>query len=171
MHGLFPTQWLARDPTRDHRDHPDGRRCASQPGEAPPARSFSAESLGPSGWMGYRGESPPGSSQGSFSGARPGVASSVSAPVAAPARARGSTARWGGLKISRAVKSAALALIRFYHACLSPALPSSCRYHPSCSAYAYAAVEKWGLARGARMALGRLLRCRPFGGGGYDPVP
>jgi hypothetical protein len=69
------------------------------------------------------------------------------------------------------MRSAALALIRFYQVCLSPTLPSSCRYHPSCSAYAYEAVEKWGLWRGAEMAFRRLLRCRPLGGHGYDPVP
>jgi hypothetical protein len=69
------------------------------------------------------------------------------------------------------VKSAALALIRFYQACLSPTLPSSCRYYPSCSTYAYEAVEKWGIWRGVRVALGRLLRCRPWGGHGHDPVP
>ena len=65
----------------------------------------------------------------------------------------------------------ALALIRFYQACLSPTLPSSCRYYPSCSAYAYEAVQKWGARRGVMMALGRVLRCRPFAGHGYDPVP
>jgi putative membrane protein insertion efficiency factor len=69
------------------------------------------------------------------------------------------------------MKAAALTLIRFYQACLSPLLPSSCRYYPSCSAYAYAAVEKWGLWQGVGMACRRLLRCRPFGGHGYDPVP
>jgi len=69
------------------------------------------------------------------------------------------------------MKSAALALIRFYQACLSPVLPSSCRYYPSCSAYAYEAVEKWGACQGARLALRRLLRCRPWGSYGYDPVP
>jgi putative membrane protein insertion efficiency factor len=69
------------------------------------------------------------------------------------------------------MKFATLALIRFYQACLSPMLPSSCRYYPSCSGYAYAAVEKWGLWQGAGMAFRRLLRCRPFGGHGYDPVP
>lgn len=66
---------------------------------------------------------------------------------------------------------AALVLIRFYQACISPALPSSCRYYPSCSAYAYEAVEKWGLQRGTVMAFRRLIRCRPFAGRGYDPVP
>jgi len=69
------------------------------------------------------------------------------------------------------VKYVALALIRFYKGCLSHALPSSCRFYPTCSAYAYEAVERWGTWRGVRMALGRLLRCRPWGGHGYDPVP
>jgi putative membrane protein insertion efficiency factor len=69
------------------------------------------------------------------------------------------------------MRFAAQVLIRFYQMCLSPMLPSSCRYYPSCSAYAYEAVEKWGPWRGAGLALRRLLRCRPWGGHGYDPVP
>jgi uncharacterized protein len=69
------------------------------------------------------------------------------------------------------MKSLALALIRFYQSTLSPMLPSTCRFYPTCSAYAYEAVEKWGAWRGAGMAFRRLLRCRPFGGFGYDPVP
>lgn len=69
------------------------------------------------------------------------------------------------------MKSATLALIRFYQACLSPTLPSCCRFYPSCSAYAYDAVKKWGTFRGVRLAAERFLRCRPWGGQGYDPVP
>ncbi|HEV2176632.1 MAG TPA: membrane protein insertion efficiency factor YidD [Terriglobia bacterium] len=69
------------------------------------------------------------------------------------------------------MRSILLGLIRFYQACLSPAIPSSCRFYPSCSAYAYEAVEKWGLRRGVKLAAQRLVRCRPFGGRGYDPVP
>lgn len=69
------------------------------------------------------------------------------------------------------MKFTALVLIRFYQTCLSPVWPSSCRYYPSCSAYACEAVEKWGPWRGAGLALRRLLRCRPWGGQGYDPVP
>jgi hypothetical protein len=69
------------------------------------------------------------------------------------------------------MKFLVLGLIRFYQACLSPALPSACRFYPSCSAYAYEAVEKWGVRRGVRLALGRLLRCHPWGAYGCDPVP
>ena len=64
-----------------------------------------------------------------------------------------------------------LGLIKFYQACLSPLIPSSCRFYPSCSAYAYEAVERWGAWRGVRLALARLMRCRPYGGQGFDPVP
>jgi putative membrane protein insertion efficiency factor len=64
-----------------------------------------------------------------------------------------------------------LSAIRIYQSAISPALPSSCRFYPSCSAYSYEAVEKWGVRRGAGLTLVRLLRCRPFGGHGYDPVP
>ena len=69
------------------------------------------------------------------------------------------------------MKSFALALIRFYQGCLSPLLPSTCRYFPSCSEYAYEAVQEWGLRRGIGLASRRLLRCRPWGSFGYDPIP
>jgi hypothetical protein len=64
-----------------------------------------------------------------------------------------------------------LGSIRFYQVCLSPVIPSSCRYYPSCSVYAYEAVAKWGAWEGARLAVRRMLSCRPWGGHGYDPVP
>jgi uncharacterized protein len=69
------------------------------------------------------------------------------------------------------MKLLALACIRFYQSTLSPILPSTCRFYPTCSAYAYDAVETWGVWTGAGMAIRRVLRCRPFGGYGYDPVP
>jgi len=69
------------------------------------------------------------------------------------------------------MKILALGLIRFYQACISPVLPSTCRYYPSCSAYAIEAVERWGVRKGARLTFERLLRCRPWGSYGYDPVP
>jgi hypothetical protein len=64
-----------------------------------------------------------------------------------------------------------LSLIRFYRRAISPALPPSCRFTPTCSAYAEEAVGRYGAARGSWLALRRLLRCHPFGGSGYDPVP
>ncbi len=63
-----------------------------------------------------------------------------------------------------------VAVLRFYKLILSPFLPSSCRYHPSCSEYMRQAVEKHGVARGVWMGLKRLLRCHPFHAGGLDPV-
>jgi uncharacterized protein len=64
-----------------------------------------------------------------------------------------------------------IALLRFYRAALSPWLGSSCRFHPSCSAYAMGAIERHGPWRGAGLTLRRLLKCHPFHPGGYDPVP
>jgi putative membrane protein insertion efficiency factor len=68
------------------------------------------------------------------------------------------------------MKRAALALIRFYRRAISPSLPPSCRFQPTCSEYAYEAIDKYGILRGGRLAIWRILRCNPFGGSGYDPV-
>lgn len=62
-------------------------------------------------------------------------------------------------------------LIRGYQVVLSPLLPVSCRYFPSCSAYAVQALERHGVARGLLLTIRRLARCHPFCAGGYDPVP
>jgi putative membrane protein insertion efficiency factor len=71
-----------------------------------------------------------------------------------------------------AVLNAALqGLIRLYQLLVSPLLPPGCRYLPSCSEYAAEAIERHGAARGSWLALRRLLRCHPWGGSGYDPVP
>jgi len=61
--------------------------------------------------------------------------------------------------------------IRGYQVSLGQLLPASCRYFPSCSAYAIEAVEKYGAARGSWLAIRRIARCHPFRPGGYDPVP
>ena len=64
-----------------------------------------------------------------------------------------------------------LALIAFYRTCISPLTPPACRYTPTCSQYAQEAIRKYGPFRGGWLALKRILRCHPFGGSGYDPVP
>lgn len=69
------------------------------------------------------------------------------------------------------MKKIVLALIRFYQRFISPALPPSCRYTPTCSHYAYTAIERYGLVRGGWMGIKRILRCNPWHPGGYDPVP
>ena len=64
-----------------------------------------------------------------------------------------------------------LLLIRFYQLAISPLTPPSCRFAPTCSAYAAQAITKYGPWRGGQLALRRFGRCHPWGGHGYDPVP
>ena len=62
-------------------------------------------------------------------------------------------------------------VIRGYQLLVSPVLAPTCRYEPTCSAYALEAVSRFGTVRGGWLALKRLARCRPWGGAGFDPVP
>ncbi len=62
-------------------------------------------------------------------------------------------------------------LIRGYRRGISPLFPASCRYYPTCSAFALEAFERYGVIKGAWLTTGRILRCHPFRPGGYDPVP
>ncbi|MBN1843006.1 MAG: membrane protein insertion efficiency factor YidD [Deltaproteobacteria bacterium] len=64
-----------------------------------------------------------------------------------------------------------LSLIKTYQYVLSPVFTPACRFHPTCSAYAYEAVERHGVMRGSWMTVKRILRCHPFCPGGFDPVP
>jgi hypothetical protein len=68
------------------------------------------------------------------------------------------------------MKQVALWAIRGYQRGLSPLLPPSCRYYPSCSEYAYQAISRYGLIKGGAKATWRLLRCNPWTAGGFDPV-
>jgi len=68
------------------------------------------------------------------------------------------------------VKVALIFLIRGYRLFISPLLPPSCRFTPTCSEYAIEAIEKYGALRGVYMGARRILRCHPFHAGGYDPV-
>ena len=69
------------------------------------------------------------------------------------------------------MKVLALWLIRAYQRTFSKALPSACRFVPSCSEYGYQAISKYGFVRGSWLALKRISRCHPLNPGGYDPVP
>ena len=70
------------------------------------------------------------------------------------------------------MKKLFLLLIRFYQKAISPHFPACCRFRPTCSAYAYEAIQKYGALKGGYLALKRLLRCHPFYKGDYfDPVP
>lgn len=69
------------------------------------------------------------------------------------------------------MKTAIIGVIQLYQRFLSPLLGASCRFSPTCSAYAVEAIERHGAVKGGVMSVWRILRCNPFGGHGYDPVP
>jgi hypothetical protein len=77
----------------------------------------------------------------------------------------------GGAARSRRFARGVAALIEPYRRLISPLLPPSCRFEPSCSRYAQDALRRHGFRRGARLAVGRVLRCGPWSSGGFDPVP
>ncbi|MGL4228122.1 MAG: membrane protein insertion efficiency factor YidD [Tannerellaceae bacterium] len=64
-----------------------------------------------------------------------------------------------------------LAPVYFYKYSISPLLPPACRYTPTCSEYTIQAIKKYGPFKGGVLAIKRILRCNPWGGSGYDPVP
>ena len=68
------------------------------------------------------------------------------------------------------MRAVVIAPIRLYRRFISPALPRTCKYHPSCSEYAVQAVRTYGVLRGLVLAAWRLLRCNPWSHGGVDPV-
>jgi putative membrane protein insertion efficiency factor len=68
-------------------------------------------------------------------------------------------------------RQAVLLGLRLYTSLISAGLPPACRFEPTCSRYAYTAVERHGVLRGGWLAVRRLVRCQPWGGSGYDPVP
>ena len=72
--------------------------------------------------------------------------------------------------LSQIPRGLLIILIKGYRYILSPLLPQSCRFYPSCSVYTMEAIEKYGALRGGYMGVKRILRCHPFSPGGYDPV-
>ncbi|MCF8077710.1 MAG: membrane protein insertion efficiency factor YidD [Desulfobacterales bacterium] len=81
------------------------------------------------------------------------------------------TASPGAQTIRGLSQKGALAAIRAYQLFLSPVLGPSCRFYPTCSAYAQEAIARYGLLKGGYLAFRRILRCHPFHAGGADPVP
>ena len=69
------------------------------------------------------------------------------------------------------IRRAVLAVLRLYRYVISPVLPPSCRFVPSCSEYAMVSVERFGVRRGTWLAMRRVLKCHPWGPAGFDPVP
>ena len=79
--------------------------------------------------------------------------------------------RQGIAYISKAIAFVLCLPIVFYQRCISPFTPASCRFTPTCSEYAKQALRKHGPIKGLGLAIWRILRCNPWGGSGYDPVP
>lgn len=73
--------------------------------------------------------------------------------------------------IRKAVSFILILPIRFYQGAISPWLPATCRYTPTCSSYAAEAVQTWGPIKGSWLAIKRIGSCHPWGGHGHDPVP
>ncbi len=74
-------------------------------------------------------------------------------------------------KIKKILIAPFILLIKLYQVAISPLFPKSCRFYPTCSAYAVEALRKHGLIKGFLLAIYRIIRCNPWGGYGYDPVP
>lgn len=69
------------------------------------------------------------------------------------------------------MKSLFIQLIRFYQKCISPMMPPTCRFQPTCSQYGIEAIQHHGIVKGTWLTIKRILRCHPFSKGGFDPVP
>lgn len=164
MHGLLSIERNGREPLGADSTRGGRQRGRPQPGEAAGAGSFPAELRGNPRRLGHCGESPPRGGEGAVPHPGPAVDEPVSSGSSSVGTRRAAQGR-------SALKFLVLAAIGFYRAFISPVLPSSCRFYPTCSAYAYETVSNWGVRRGLWIALRRLGRCRPWGGYGYDPVP
>lgn len=73
--------------------------------------------------------------------------------------------------INKAISFVLILLVKFYQYAISPFLPNSCRYTPTCSQYMIEAIKKYGFIKGGWLGLKRLSSCHPWGGHGHDPVP
>ena len=168
MRSLFSFKRTRPEPPGAYGAELSGQRGAAQSLEAQGAGSVPTKPGFDRGRLGHRSESAQRCSQSPVLDSDARADAAVSGPCCAVSAARGSSESQPAHGL---LKTALLGLISFYRATLSPTIPSSCRFYPTCSAYAYEAVSQWGIRRGIWLALRRVARCRPFGGFGYDPVP
>ncbi|MCO6495196.1 MAG: membrane protein insertion efficiency factor YidD [Bacteroidetes bacterium] len=75
------------------------------------------------------------------------------------------------MKLKKILAKPFIWLVRLYQILISPLLPNSCRFDPTCSEYSIQAFNKYGLFKGFILSIKRILRCHPWGGHGHDPVP
>jgi uncharacterized protein len=171
MRGVLSIERTRREPPGPYRPGIRGQFGAAQSHEAAGAGSVSTKSAFDPGWLGHRGESSQRLGQGAVCDPHSGVDAAVSRAGCSGFE----TESAGIIQVAEPtrglLKTTVLALLGFYKSTLSPAIPSSCRFCPTCSAYAYEAVSQWGVQRGIWLAVRRVVRCRPFGSFGYDPVP
>jgi len=158
MHSISPSERTASLSAGHYHSARRWRRRSAQSPEAAAARNISAESAAHSARVGYCAESAPRGCPSALCG--PGAGDS-------PHNVAGIVVR----KTTTVTRFLLLLPIRLYQVWLSPMLLPSCRFHPSCSAYAWEAIEKYGVGQGLVLAFRRLARCRPGGGYGLDPVP
>ena len=161
MHRILPTERAERNAPGHYCPETPRNIRIEEPDQTAHQRNLPAASAGASGRVGRRAQPAAGGGDGLLPCPGTGTVTAFSS------RAAGCIVHYAKF----ALRLFLLGLIRFYQVCLSPTIPSSCRFYPSCSAYAYEAVAKWGPWRGTRLAVRRLLSCRPWGGHGYDPVP
>ena len=146
---------------------------AAQPHSPKASRNCTAVSTGDHARMGHCDSPAQFGGHGGFPGSGRGVAAAYSSrndSCASESAIESETIASTG-NGRTAAGWALLALLRIYKVFLSPFFGGACKYYPSCSNYAYEAIERHGARRGTALALKRLLRCRPFVKGGYDPIP
>ena len=153
---FFSSESPGTQPLRLQHKESIGRRGNSQPDSPADPGNRKTESFGDTCGMGHCDSSARLSGAGGVFPAQPGAA--------------GAAAGVSGVKRSPAAR-ALLFLIRVYQSSLSPWMAAPCKFYPTCSRYAYEAIEVHGARRGAWLALRRLSRCRPFSQGGVDFVP
>jgi putative membrane protein insertion efficiency factor len=146
-----------------------GKRGPAQPNPAAPARNSEIASRGDSSGMGHCHTPAQLGGDGAVPGAG-GRAFEAAAARGAGARSRREIAVLNGR--ARSIGAwVLLGFVRVYIVFLSPFFGGACKFYPSCSNYAHEAIAKHGARRGFVLAAQRLLRCRPFTKGGFDPVP